>query len=101
MCGDFVPNGVAKEGWMCSTRAHIGTNAPDDIGRAAAIIQEGDVLLPGQADHDVEGVFLSDIEEPAGRRGVGANGVKAAGGNLGKIAADAGGSVVFAVGGRA
>lgn len=45
----------------------------DDRLRPLPVIEKGDMLLPGQADHDAQTVFLGLIQKPSRRGGVGAN----------------------------
>ena len=53
-----------------------------DRSPAAPVLEEVDVLLPRDADHDEEPVFGGDIEQPARRNRVCANRVEAVGGHL-------------------
>ncbi len=47
------------------------------------------MLLPGQTDHNSQAVLVRQIEDPAGRNGVGAYGVRAAGRNVREVPSDA------------
>ena len=60
-CRDFVPDGVAENRRMPRTGAHAGPQPLLDPPGQRAILQEGDVLLPGQADHHMEAVRLGHV----------------------------------------
>ena len=81
---DLVADGVGEDPGMAGTGPH--PLPLDDGGCQLPVVEEGDMLLPGQADHDPQAVLLSDIEEPARRYGVGAHRVDIVGCNLGEIA---------------
>ena len=67
---------------------------------AAAVVQEGDVLLPGQPDHHEQTLALRRVEEVLGRHGVRADGVDAAGGHRREVRRDLALRGVVAVGPR-
>jgi hypothetical protein len=61
-----------------------------------AVVEEGDMLFPGQPDHDAQAVPLRNVQEPARWHGVRADGVEAVGRHLGEVARDDVGAVVLA-----
>lgn len=79
---------------MTGAGANAPANSAEDVARALAI-EEGDVLLPGKADHDAEAIFSGDVEKPAGRYGIDADGIDSALGHRGEVALDLFGGVIF------
>ena len=80
---------------MSGERPDRGADSLLDAVRRAGV-EEGDVLLPGDADHHVHAVELREVEQPPLRGRVHAHGVDSAGGHLGEVALD--GAVVEAAG---
>ena len=80
---------------MAGQEADGVAHALADLARAAFVIEEGDVLLPGQADHDAQAILPRNVEQPARRRCIGANGVQPVGGDQGKVALHARAIVKF------
>ena len=82
---DLVPDRVAEDGGMPGAAANASPDALRDGRTARAVVEEGDVLLPGQADHHAESVALGQVEQPPGGYGVRADGVEAVGGDRGEV----------------
>jgi len=66
----------------------IVADSPPDVFRKSLIIKEGDMLLPGQADHYPEIIFLSQIQKPRRRHAVNADCVYAIERHVQKIPID-------------
>ena len=50
---------------MPGTAPDVGAHARLDRGRRARLVEEGDVLLPGQADHHPQPGGVGEVEQPA------------------------------------
>ena len=59
-----------------------------DRARPGAILEEGHVLLPRQADHDHQPVCLRAVEQPARGHRVGTDGVDSGRGHRGEVGVD-------------
>ena len=57
-----------------------------DRADAVGVVEERDVLLPGNPDHHVQVVLKGEVEEPARRHRAGPDGVQARGGHLLEVA---------------
>ena len=82
---DLVADRVAEDGRVPSALAHADANPPFDVPGTLRVVQEGHVLLPRQAHHHPEAVPVGQVEEPAERRGVGADRVEAICRDLGEL----------------
>src|SRR5690606_11553630 len=71
------PNGEAKNPGMSGELADLPGDAPDDVVGPPAVLQEGDVLLPGQPGHDAQAAGGGQVEQPERGRGVSPHAVKA------------------------
>ena len=56
LSGNFVTDGVAEHGGMPGTGADTGPDPLLDRRPRLTVIEEGDVLLPGEPDHHPEAV---------------------------------------------
>ena len=72
---------------MTRTGSNSLADAALDVPRLAPMVQEGDVLLPRQSDHDPKTALEGVIQEPPRRDRVRANGVEADRGHLIEMAA--------------
>ncbi len=69
----FVAEREHEHGWMAAEVAHLrGQLAPDSLLQST-IVEEGDVLRPGEPDHHTQPVGRGFVEEPARRRCIGAD----------------------------
>ncbi len=57
---------------MALAGAHLVSKPGDDPAPALRVVEKGDVLFPGEADHHPEAVLEGGVEQPRGRRHVGA-----------------------------
>src|SRR5262245_22422255 len=73
---------------MSGAVASPGAHARFDRAGARRVVEEGDVLLPGQAHHHPKAVALGGIEEPARGDAVGADRVEAVRGDLAEVRLD-------------
>ena len=80
---------------MCA-RADALANALDDVISAAAVVQEGDVLLPRQSHHHPLTLLRGYIQQPARGDRVEAHGVNPRCGHQRKIAQNLRFRVIFA-----
>ena len=83
---DFVPDRIAEHGRVPGTGADGLSHTIDDVARTAPLVEKRDVLFPRQADHHIQAVTMSGVEQPARRDGICAETVGSGGGNLGEIA---------------
>src|SRR5262249_18257206 len=75
---DLVAYRIGEHGRMPRALSHTRTHAGDDGGGTPTIVEESDVLFPGQTDEDVEPVGEGRIQHVSWRHRVGADGVEAA-----------------------
>ena len=85
---DLVSDRVAEERGVTSTALGLGGDPGCDVGGAPAVVEEGDVLLPGQAGHHPETVVQRGIEQPRWRRRVRPHRVDALRGHGGEVGID-------------
>ena len=85
---DLVADGIAEDGRMAGAQGGGHANACGDRPGTAPIVEEGDVLLPGQADQHLDAVTVRRIEEPPGRYRVGADRVDTILGHRFEVAGD-------------
>ncbi len=83
---------------MACAGLNARSNTALDRAPRLPIIQERDVLLPREADDDPETMVYSAIEEPDGRRRVGAHRVDARVGHGSEVGRDGGGVGIVTVG---
>ncbi len=67
---------------------HLAADPGGDLARQLGPVEEGHVLLPGQASHHVQPMVPGQVEEPERRWDVGAQGVDADLGHRREVAAD-------------
>lgn len=65
-----------------------------DVARTLAI-KKGDMLFPGEPDQNAQTIFGGNVEQPARRDRIDADGVKAARGHLREISTNLFGRVIF------
>src|SRR6266850_1478085 len=94
--GNFVADGIGKESRMSITGSNGFADTALQIADAAGVVQKGDVLFPGQADHHAQLVFQRDVEQPAGWHRVSADCINIAGSHQCEIAFNGLLVVVFA-----
>jgi hypothetical protein len=75
--GNLVAHGVRKQRGMPGHGAHRVANAGADRPHAARIVEERDVLLPGEAGHHQQAVSRRRVQDPGRRHGVGSDGIEA------------------------
>jgi hypothetical protein len=68
--GDLVADRVAEHGLVTRAGSRSGRDAAPNAARQLHIVQERDVLLPRQVDHDAQVVPFGGIEKPTGRHAV-------------------------------
>jgi hypothetical protein len=73
---------------MAGAGGHGRPHALDDRGRSATLVEEGDMVLPGQTYEDPDPVLRCQVEQPARRHGVRANGVEAGGSHGDEVGGD-------------
>src|SRR5207253_11242757 len=74
---NFVAEREEQDGRVIAELADAGDRLPADSPRERGVVEERDVLRPGEPDHDAQPVQGRLIEEIAAGRGVHANGVEA------------------------
>src|SRR5712692_10196011 len=83
--GNLVADRVTQYGRVAGASVYARANTTLDITGQFTVVEEGNVLLPGQTDHDAQPVLVGQIENPAGRNSVGPHGVRAAGCDVGEV----------------
>jgi hypothetical protein len=84
---DLVADRVGEQRLVTAARAHARADALLDGSHESAIVQEGDVLLPGEPDQHAQVVLGRGVEQPLGRHGVRAHGVDPARRHGGEVGA--------------
>jgi hypothetical protein len=73
---------------VAGARADAFADPALDRAGTSPIVEEGHVLLPGDAHHDVETVVVGEVQQPQGRDRVGPHRVHAARAHRGEVAID-------------
>jgi hypothetical protein len=74
---------------VAGARPNTGSDPFFDRGWSRGVVEEGDMLLPRQADQHTQPVAIGNIEQPARRYGVGTEGIEAVGGHASQVPCDA------------
>ena len=64
---DFIPNRVTKHGRVLRAETHTVPHTLANCDALLAIVEERNVLLPWKANHDIQPLPISKIQEPQGR----------------------------------
>ncbi len=64
---DFIPNRVTKHGRVLRAETHTVPHTLANRDALLAIVEERNVLLPWKANHDIQPLPISKIQEPQGR----------------------------------
>src|SRR5205814_6400868 len=83
---NLVANGVTKKCRMAGAGAECGTHHPFDRTGALAVIEKGHRTFDRQPRHDPQSLSVRRVQQPEGRRCVGADRVHAVGSHLRKVA---------------
>ena len=75
--GNLVAEGEDEGGGVAGQLAHPRDDVLADAAAEVGVVEERDVLRPGQADHHAQPVARGLVEHPGSGHGVGADGVEA------------------------
>ena len=89
--GNLVAEGEDEGGGVAGQLADPRDDVFADAAAEVGVVEERDVLRPGQADHHAQPVTRGRVEEVRVGRGVGADGVQAGFAHLGEVVRDDGG----------
>src|SRR5262249_25198089 len=86
--GNLVADHEAKHGGMAREARDIGAQLSQDTANASRVVEEGDVLLPRQPDHDAQVVGHCNVHQPARRKRIDADRIEAGGRDRLEVALD-------------
>jgi hypothetical protein len=84
--GDLAADGIAQNGGMSCAGGHTRAHAVLDCAGQPDVVEEGDVLLPGDANHHPQAVPVRRMQQPPRWHGVRADGVETLTGDARQVA---------------